>query len=108
DLGLSLNKQARIFYIKNELDSAKVIYEESLLIFKKVTEESKIYAQHLADTFSALGIIYLEIDKIDDSIAHLNNAIDIYKKLIDTNPDAYSNYSITVKSLESAIMKRGF
>jgi len=108
DLGLSLNRQAGIFYIKNELESAKVLYEESSLIFKKLAEESEICKQHLADTLSALGGIYLELNKIDDSIAHLNNAIGIYKKLIETNPEVYSNYSTTIKSLESAIMKRGF
>lgn len=73
-----------------------LIYSQKALDFANKTNNQK----SIADSYSNLGIIYLELKKIDDAIDVLVKSIAIYATLPLSSQQALAHYSIGVCYLE--------
>lgn len=92
-----LNKLADFAYQKNNLSECIDYYEKACFLLEQVFQKSQTFSSiyNLAESFTSLGTVYLNVKNYNYAFNYVNKTYTIYKTLIDQTNDAiyYEKYA---------------
>ncbi len=90
-LCMAADNLAKVYWAKNDFKEAGLCYVFALKLRKKQAVSGKEeQLSDLATTFNNIGGFYFELRQFDQSIAHLESAIDLWRQLADKKPHVYA------------------